>query len=134
MGSILDQARAIRASMDNVAADIPDNVAAENKYLFALWSPDSASYASGARVRYGDQLYKCLTTHTSQIGWTPADAPGLWVRIDDPAIEWPAWVQPVGSTDAYPAGAKVTHNGRRWTSDVDANVWAPGVSGWTEVT
>ena len=38
------------------------------------------------------------------------------------------------STDAYPKGAKVSHNGKHWISDLDANVWEPGVYGWTEHT
>ena len=29
---------------------------------------------------------------------------------------------------------KVSHNGKYWTSDVDSNVWEPGVYGWTEYT
>ena len=42
-----------------------------------------------------------------------------------------AWVvQPIGAVDAYAAGAKVAHNGQRWISTVDANVWEPGVYGW----
>jgi hypothetical protein len=45
----------------------------------------------------------------------------------------PDWVQPTGSTDAYPAGAIVRHNGLVWESDLDANVWEPGVFGWTEI-
>ena len=40
----------------------------------------------------------------------------------------------MGSTDAYAKGAKVSHNSKRWTSNVYANVWEPGVYGWTEVT
>jgi hypothetical protein len=44
-----------------------------------------------------------------------------------------AWVQPTGAHDAYPAGAEVTHNGKTWRSDVAANVWEPGVYGWTEI-
>ena len=35
---------------------------------------------------------------------------------------------------AYNSGDKVSHNGKHWTSNVDANVWEPGVYGWTEVT
>jgi len=27
----------------------------------------------------------------------------------------------------------VTHNDAVWQSTVDANVWEPGVSGWTQV-
>lgn len=48
------------------------------------------------------------------------------------AEEWPEWVQPTGAHDAYSQGAKVSHNGKHWTSDVDGNVWEPGVYGWTE--
>jgi hypothetical protein len=29
-------------------------------------------------------------------------------------------------------GDKVSHNEKHWISDVDANVWEPGVYGWTE--
>lgn len=47
--------------------------------------------------------------------------------------EYPAWVQPTGAHDAYAQGAKVSHNGKKWTSDVANNVWEPGVYGWTEV-
>ena len=89
--------------------------------------PDSSAHPIG-------RVYKCLTAHVSQNSWTPADSPSLWVRIDDPAAEWPEWVQPTGSTDAYAKGAKVSHNGKHWTSDADANTWEPGVYGWTEVS
>lgn len=43
----------------------------------------------------------------------------------------PEWVQPTGAGDAYPLGARVTHNGQTWTSNYAANVWEPGVFGWT---
>lgn len=52
---------------------------------------------------------------------------------EPPTEEYPAWVQPTGAHDAYPQGAKVSHNGKKWTSDVANNVWEPGVYGWTEV-
>jgi hypothetical protein len=45
-----------------------------------------------------------------------------------------AWVQPTGSTDAYPMGAVVTHDGKTWGSTVDFNVWEPGVANWREQT
>lgn len=90
-------------------------------------------YSAGYRVRYGGLLYKCLTAHTSQDSWTPDAAPSLWVRIDDPAVEWPEWRQPQSSTDAYAQGAKVSHNGKHWVSTADSNVWEPGVYGWENV-
>ena len=42
------------------------------------------------------------------------------------------WKQPEGAHDAYNKGAEVSHNGFEWTSDVDGNVWEPGVHGWTK--
>ncbi|WP_432354762.1 carbohydrate-binding protein [Anaerotruncus rubiinfantis] len=131
---LVDRMREIRKMSMISAEGLPDKRAIEVPSLFLAWSAESVAYAVGDRVRYGDLLYRCLTAHTSQESWTPDAAPSLWVRIDDPAIEWPEWRQPQGSTDAYAKGAKVSHNGKRWTSDLDANVWEPGVSGWTEYT
>lgn len=104
--------------------------------IFPEWSADSVSYKKDDRVRYGDTLYKCLQDHISQSARAPEDAVSLWVRTDDPAIEWSEWVQPTGAHDSYSKGAKVTHNGKKWISDIDANVWEPGTpsSNWTEYT
>lgn len=119
------------AAIKAVRASIDDSTALTVPQLYPDWSEEK-TYATGDRVLYADTLYKCLQPHTAQPTWTPADSPSLWVRIDDPAIEWPDWIQPVGSTDAYPMGAKVSHNGGHWTSTVDGNVWEPGVYGWEE--
>lgn len=108
---------------DEIASTVPD--------LFEGWETDT-DYAVGDRRKYNGTLYRCLTAHTSQSTWTPDVSPSLWVRTDDPGEEWPEWVQPLGSTDAYPAGAKVSHNEKHWISQVDANIWEPGVYGWNE--
>ena len=123
----------LRQLIIKASASLSDTDALQGVELFAVWSGDSVDYAVGDRVSYDGTLYKCLTAHTSQSTWTPPDSPSLWVRVDDPSIEWPEWIQPVGSTDAYAKGAKVSHLGKHWISDVDGNVWEPGVYGWTEV-
>lgn len=105
--------------------------ASEHTELFSPWAYP-VDYKTGNIRAHGGKLYRCLQNHTSQETWMPDAAPSLWVGISDPAEEWPAWSQPVGSTDAYAKGAQVSHNGKHWTSDVDANVWEPGVYGWTE--
>ena len=109
---------------------IDAETASEHTELFSPWAYPVA-YKTGSIREHGGKLYRCLQDHTSQETWTPDAAPSLWVGISDPAEEWPAWSQPVGSTDAYAEGAKVSHNGKHWTSDIDANVWEPGVYGWT---
>lgn len=121
----------LRELIVRAAKSLSDADAFGGKELFDFWTVDTA-YAVGDRRRYGEELYKCLTAHTSQSTWTPPDSPSLWVRIDDPSQEWPEWVQPQGGTDAYPMGAKVSHGGKHWISDYDNNVWEPGVFGWHE--
>jgi hypothetical protein len=72
--------------------------------------------------------------------WTSLQAanvfePGVasWREVWGTATDTPPdWVQPTGSTDFYPAGARVTHNNSTWVSIDPVNVWEPGVFGWTE--
>ena len=92
--------------------------------LKAVWAP--AEIASATRC--GSMT---LRMASPTLGPTPDTAVSLWVSISDPAEEWPEWSQPLGAHDAYEQGAKVSHNGKHWISDVAANVWEPGVYGWT---
>ena len=128
--TIIEQARKIRADMNAVTATLTDEQGLELITLFEPWRTDLA-YAVGDRVRHGDKLYKCVQAHTSQADWPPNAAPSLWVRIDDPAIEWPAWVQPE-STNPYNTGDKVTFEGKRYISKINANTWSPSAypAGW----
>lgn len=126
-----EKARKLRARIEQASVSLPDTDALDAVELFPAWKVDH-DYLVGDRAQDEGTLYKCLQAHTSQASWKPADAPSLWVRVDDPSIEWPEWVQPTGSTDAYAKGAKVSHNSKRWVSDVDNNVWEPSVYGWTE--
>ena len=107
-----------------------DNTALTGIELYPVWAVGLAVEV-GQRYQYGDRLYKVVQAHTTQADWTPDITPALWVIVS--LEEWPDWVQPTGSHDAYAKGDKVTHNSKKWTSDVDANVWEPGVYGWTEV-
>lgn len=105
----------------------------EHAELFAEWAYPVA-YTVGQLRRHNGTLYKCVQAHTSQADWTPDATASLWIVAADPAEEWPAWSQPFGAHDAYAKGDKVSHNGKHWISTADANVWEPGVYGWTEVT
>lgn len=107
--------------------------ASEHAELFAEWAYPIA-YTVGQLRRHNGKLYRCVQAHTSQADWTPDTAASLWSVAADPAEEWPAWSQPVGAHDAYAKGAKVSHNGKHWTSSVDNNVWEPSVFGWDEYT
>lgn len=132
MGKYMDAARKIRTVMDTAGAMLTDDQALTVAALYPLWDA-SADYTAGQRVRYNGTLYKCLTAHTAQAGWAPADSPSLWARVlTDPSGAVLPWVQP-DSTNPYMTGDKVTHNGKTWESTVDNNVWEPGEHGWQEV-
>lgn len=133
MGKYYDAALVLREIMDKAGAMLTDEQAATVQELFKPWNAES-TYAVGDRVRYGGELYRCLTAHTAQAAWTPTDAPSLWAKVlTDPSGEILPWVQP-DSTNPYAKGDKVTHNGKTWVSTVDNNVWEPGAYGWEEVT
>lgn len=125
------EALKLRQLIEKASASLSDEDALEGVMLFPHWA--IKDYEVDDRVSYNGALYKCLTAHTAQSTWTPDVSPSLWVRVDNPAEEWPEWIQPVGSTDAYPMNAKVSHNDQHWVSIVDNNVWEPGVYGWTGV-
>lgn len=123
------KARKMREVIEQASASLPDETALEGVELFPKWI-FPFFYQKGTRFRYGDTLYKVLQDHTSQEDWPPDKAVSLYVRVDNPAIEWPEWVQPTGAHDAYEKGKKVSHNGKHWISEIDANIYEPGVYGW----
>lgn len=115
----------VRQNISEVDKKVTDIVMPE-------WNANGYSYFTGERVTYEGKYYRCIQSHTSQSDWTPDRAVSLWVEISDPSDEWPEWRQPTGAHDAYARGDKVSHNGKHWISDLDANVWEPGVDGWSE--
>lgn len=124
----------LRQIIERAVESLDDSTALEAVTLYPAWSGEGVGYPAGARVRHEGVLYRVLATHTSQPTWTPDVSPSLFARVlipDDGSI--PEWVQP-DSTNAYSQGDRVTHNGQTWQSDVDANVWEPGVYGWSAVS
>ena len=110
---------------------VDDNTALRMLEFYPEWTTDT-DYTTGFKVQYGGKLYKCLTAHASQADWSPEATPSLWAKVLIPNPDViPEWEQP-DSTNPYMTGDKVTHNGKTWVSDVDNNVWEPGVYGWTE--
>lgn len=125
-------ARKLRAAVDAAVEYLTDEEALTVVGAFPLWSAHE-SYTAGDRVLRNDVLYKCLLDHASQPDWAPEVAPSLWAKVLTDADKVLPWEQP-DSTNAYMTGDRVTHNGKTWVSDIDSNVWEPGVYGWTEVT
>lgn len=130
--SYIEEAYKLRLLIEKAVQFLNDIDALNAVTLYPQWSI-GVFYDIGARVKYEGILYSVLTAHTSQEDWKPDVSPSLFARVlipDDTVI--PAWEQP-DSTNPYMTGDKVTHNDKTWISDVDNNVWEPGVYGWTEV-
>jgi chitodextrinase len=123
------EAEKYRQAMTKASEALPDEVALETVEIFPRWEIGK-NYEVGDRIRFAGELYKCLQNHRSQSDWSPDVAVSLWGPV---RIGIPDWVQPTGSTDSYNKGDKVKHNDKIWISDVDNNVWEPGVYGWSEV-
>ena len=126
------KAKQLRQLIEQLAVTLGDEAALTGVELFPVWAIGRA-YAVGDRVQHGGTLYKCVQAHTSQADWTPGAAPSLFAKVLIPDAETiPEWEQP-DSTNPYSKGDKVTHNGKTWVSDIDNNVWEPGIYGWTKI-
>lgn len=129
---MIERARQLRKRVESLAETLDDENALKSVELFPAWKEDAA-YEVDDRVRFGGILYKCLIAHAAQSDWNPQDSVSLWARvlIPDPEVI-PDWEQPE-STNPYMKGDKVRHIGKVWVSDIDYNVFEPGVAGWSEV-
>ena len=121
----------IRQQINGLAVD--DSTALRMVEFYPEWASGTA-YTVGYKVQYKGTLFKVLQDHTSQGGWEPNNAPSLWAEVlagqDGTAIG--EWVQP-DSTNPYMRGDKVNYKGKLYESEVDNNVWEPGVYGWVEI-
>ena len=130
MMGIIEEAKKLRKYIEDMSVNLDDETALDNVDVFPLWKA-GISYKKDDRVRYNETLYKVLQDHVSQVDWTPDVAVSLFVIVT--VEEFPKWVQPTGSHDAYPLRAKVSHLDKHWISIVDNNVWEPSVYGWDEI-
>lgn len=108
-----------------------DVTISEYPSMFPVWDTNWTGKA-GTILQDEGTLYRSIHDVGAGQNTKPSETPAMWTRIGDPTSEWPEWVQPIGSHDAYSAGAKVSHKEKHWISDVSGNVWEPGVYGWTE--
>ena len=113
-------------------ATAPAEIADANPQFYNPWE-------SGEPVQIGERrrdpnngfVYEVYALAGDNL-YPPHQVLNIWRRVWDE--EWPEWVQPLGAHDAYAFGAKVKHNGKKWTSDIKANTYEPGVYGWSEYT
>lgn len=124
------------AFMSLMVAPMTLEMTDEDVCAFDLIMPDfvpGKEYENKAVVRYNGVLYRAIqkVDSTTTTNYTPDQANSYWKRIGEPNEEGVyEWSQPYGATDCYQAGDKVTYQNATWTSDIDNNVWTPGIYGW----
>lgn len=128
---LTDKQKSMAEYIRGTRATAPAEVADQHPELYDPWAPD-ITVEAGDRCEYNGLVYECVQGHTTQADWTPDATPSLWKRVW--TEEWPQWVQPINAETAYAMGTKVKHKDVKWTSDIPANVYEPGVYGWTEYT
>lgn len=121
------------------AANLTDTQAMEVADLYPEWQANT-KYIVDTILKYGKntdnetQLYKVIQEHVSQDDWRPDVTVSLYKAIGFDTDNTPIWTQPLGAHDAYQKGDVVSHNGNKWQSDIDNNVWEPSVYGWTMIS
>ena len=68
----------ITAQINTLSVD--DNTALRMLAFYPEWASDT-DYTVGYKVQRNGKLWRCLQTHTSQIGWEPENAASLWTEI-----------------------------------------------------
>ena len=122
---------AVKKMFSTDTDELTDEEALDVAALYPTWrSKIGEQVAAGTRLWDDGKLWKVIQPHTVQEDWRPADAVSLFVEVS--IEEWPDWRQPQGAHDAYNAGDKCTHADKHWISNVDGNIWEPGVFGWSE--
>ena len=119
------------------STDISDEDAKKVPVIFPEWESER-HYNVNQIVQYQGKLWRCVQDHDSQDLWAPSTATAsIWspISFDEEGVE--EWIQPTGAHNAYSKGDIVTHNGKKWESKVDGNVWEPGIPGtdalWVEI-
>lgn len=122
---------AVKKILSAETNELSDEEALEVAALYPTWSSKIDSEISvGERLWYDGKLWKVIQAHTVQESWTPDVSASLFTEVS--IEEFQEWRQPLGSEDAYHLGDKVKHKDKHWISDVDNNVWEPGIYGWSE--
>ena len=100
----------------------------------AISGATSATYNAPTNTA-GTSYYYCVVTNTDNAATgnktATAVSNAVSVVVSNNQTLPPEWVQPFGGHDAYSIGDEVSYNGQVWVSNINGNVWAPGVFGWS---
>ena len=116
------EAIAYRKSIEQAASMQSDEQALENISLYPVWI-EGIPVVKDDRYRYGDKLYKCVQSHTTQSDWTPEKTPALWTEVS--VDEWPEIPENIPAENPWMKGQKGTWKGEHYICQIDNCVWNP---------
>lgn len=123
-----------RKYIEQAAGSLSDEDALNVPEMYPHWRT-GIPVTANSRIFHEGKLYRVVQAHTTQEDWRPDIAPALFTEVAKPG-EIPVWKQPTGAQDAYSVGDRVYYpdkNGAVYESEVDSNVWQPGVYGWKAI-
>ena len=134
-------AKQLRRAMQLYIANLEDeSVMMEVADLYPSWEdllaqkknfPAKTVFKWGANADGETQLWSFISDYTPQELYPPDVDISHYKKVGVTESGVPLWTQPLGATDAYQKGDIVEHKGQTWISDLDNNVWEPGVYGWS---
>lgn len=115
-----------------MAASMSDEEVASIDVFIQEWEVGK-SYKIGDVVRYKGGVWRALSNSVAQEIYPPDNYTAGWKRIGEPDESgvYP-YSQPLGATDAYQVGDKISYNGHVYECILANNVWAPDAypPGW----
>lgn len=101
------------------------------------WTPGQW-LTRGHTTKYNDKVYRIIQSHRAVTGSEPGVANSLFrpVPVIYPGETYPRWnsIGVLDSENNWDLGDRVTWQGQQWESDIDNNIYEPGVSSWTNIT
>ena len=135
---IAQQIRALFKMLLN-KVELDDSEKMQFADIYPIWKKEgnyelNSIYSYGVNQDDETQLWQCTIAHqySHHLYEDPSVVPALWKKIGFTEEGYPIWTQPLGATDAYLLGDRVSYNGHIYESIHNgANTWPPDVYGWT---
>lgn len=89
MNRYLEEAKEYRKAIEVFAENQTDETLIDNKAAFMSWHA-GLQVTAGRILRYGNDIYRIIQSHTTQDDWTPDKTPALFTKISPE--EFPQWV------------------------------------------
>lgn len=132
--------RAVQIFLRDNVTDESEMMELANIYpTFETLAATKKTYKTGTVFSWGTtedgtvQLWKMKVNTKVDSSVTPDMAPKTYEKVGVDESGYPLWVQPLDKKNSYKKGDIVSHNSKIWSSDINHNMYEPGVDGWTKV-